>query len=62
MKTSTIHLTQFGIRRGASDLAMTILEEHDHAIHKLSDFSRQYQDHLLRQLVNMIAEKTSTII
>ena len=58
----TIYLTANGLRRGVGDLASTMLEEYHHYKYKYPDFTREYQDFLLRLIVNLYAEQTNTII
>lgn len=57
-----IHITNHGLSCGASELAQTLYEEHNHAVLGHDDFTRSYQDFLQRTIINFIAEKTNTVI
>ena len=42
---------------GAKVIAATFIEEYIHAVDKISDYTRTFQDRVLRMLVNVLAEK-----
>ena len=42
---------------GAKVIAATLIEEYIHAVDKIPDFSRSFQDRVLRMLVNVLADK-----
>ena len=42
---------------GAKVIAATFIEEYIHAVDKIEDYTRQFQDRVLRMLVNVLAEE-----
>ena len=42
---------------GAKVIAATFIEEYIHAVDKIGDYTRIFQDRVLRMLVNVLAEK-----
>ena len=44
---------------GAKVIAATFIEEYIHAVDKIGDYTRTFQDRVLRMLVNVLAEKSA---
>jgi hypothetical protein len=58
----TIYITNFGIAQGMHELAQTIYEETNHRNGNYQDCTRSYQNFLQRTIINLIAEKTETLL
>lgn len=56
--SETIRLAKDAFTRGTFDLAMTVFEEHIHVSTGAKDFTRGFQDILLRQIIREFCQRT----
>ena len=45
------------LKNRARVIAATFIEEYIHAVDKIGDYTREFQDRVLRMLVNVLAEE-----